>query len=75
MQAAAVRICSWLLGLLAVSTAVAQELPPDLIALSGHQLPQLLGVPPVEITAMVWRDGALAAELRAFATRPTVRVH
>jgi hypothetical protein len=61
MQAAPLLICSWLLGLLAVSTAVAQELPPDLIALSGHQVPQLLGVPPVEITATVWRAGAPVA--------------
>jgi hypothetical protein len=37
----------------------AQMLPPDLVALTGHELPQLMAVPPSEIVAVAQRNNTL----------------
>ena len=54
-------ICGWVLSLLAVGAAGAQELPPNIIALNGNQVPQLCGAPVDEITATAWHGGSPTA--------------
>lgn len=44
---------------LATGAAIAQELPPDLVALKGAQVPRLLGTPIDQITARALHDGRL----------------
>jgi len=42
-----------------VPPVAAQEIPPDIVAISGRELPRLLGIPPAEIVALAARDGQL----------------
>src|SRR5262245_7988139 len=45
----------------AIRPTLAQDLPPDIIAITGGELPKLLGVPLAEITATAVHAGTLTA--------------
>jgi hypothetical protein len=50
----------WALSLLVAAAAVADELPADIVALTGRELPELLGVPLAELTATALHASAPA---------------
>jgi hypothetical protein len=55
------RLCGALLSLLLGYAANAHELPADIVAVTGHQVPQLLGVPTSEVTATTFHAGTPTA--------------